>query len=68
MDRFEYRSITWEPSGALSALLTMLNQMGAEGWEVLGLAPRAVSVPAPGMGAQAVPEMIVLLKRRLTPT
>jgi hypothetical protein len=68
MDRFEYRSITWEPGGSLDALLSMLNQMGAEGWEVLGLAPRAVSVPMPGMGARAVPDMILLLKRRLPPT
>jgi hypothetical protein len=64
MDVFEYLIVPWPPSDDGHATLAQLNLLGADGWEAVGFAPRAASVPMPGMGADSVPEMIVLLKRR----
>jgi hypothetical protein len=66
VDRFEYQMLPWLPQDDGTGTVAVLNALGAEGWDAVGLAPRAVSVPMPGMGADAVPEMIVLLKRRRT--
>lgn len=65
MSAFEYTSVVWSPSDDGTELLTLLNQLGGDGWEALGLAPRAATVPMPGMGASTVPEVVVLLKRPL---
>lgn len=63
-------SSTWSSPGQRAttapARQTSSNVLGASGWEAVGLAPRSVAVPMAGMGAHAVPEMVVLLKRRLT--
>jgi hypothetical protein len=66
LDSFEYSIVAWSRSDNGAGTLAQLNALGAQGWEAVGLAPRATSVPASGMGADAVPEMIVLLKRRRT--
>jgi hypothetical protein len=67
MDGFEYQILPWRRNDDGTAALAQLNALGAEGWEAVGLAPRGVDVPMSGMGAEAVPEMVVLLKRRLPP-
>ena len=64
VDRFEYLIVPWPPSDDGTGTLQQLDGLGADGWEAVGLAPRAVSVPMAGMGASAVPEIVVLLKRR----
>lgn len=66
MDLFEYRTVAWSKRDDGSALTTALNQLGRDGWEAVGMVSRSVTVPMPGMGAEAVPEIIVLLKRRAT--
>ena len=63
--RFVYTTVTWPPGADENALVTTLNQFGADGWEAIGLAPRGASVPMPGMGAKAVPDVIVILKREV---
>jgi len=65
VDRFEYRAVVWAIDDDGGQMLVRLNQVGAEGWEAVGVTARAMSVPMAGMGAKAVPEVIVLLKRRL---
>ena len=65
MEHFEYLVVAWPSSDDGTGTTNQLNVLGASGWEAVGLAPRAVSVPMAGMGAHAVPEMVVLLKRRL---
>ena len=66
MERFEYTMVPWPPSDNGSGVLDLLNELGAEGWEAFGVAPRATpSLPMPGMGADLVPEMVVLMKRRM---
>jgi hypothetical protein len=64
-DRFEFAMVVWQPSSDGTDVLDHLNRMGAQGWSVVGLAPRAAVVPMPGMGGQAVPEVVVLLQRRV---
>ncbi len=65
MERFEYQMVVWEPSRTGDEVLATLNILGGDGWEVVGLAPRASDVPMAGMGAKVIPEVVVLLKRRL---
>lgn len=65
MVRYEYRWAVWKPNDSGANVLAQLNAWGAEGWEAVGLSNRAVAVPAAGMGASAVPEIAVLLKRPL---
>ena len=65
-ERFEFSMVVWQPSSDGTEVLDHLNRMGAQGWSAVGLAPRAVVVPMPGMGGQAVPEVVVLLQRRLS--
>lgn len=65
MDVYEYSIVAWPPSDDGTSTLHDLNALGAEGWEAIGLTTRAGSVPMPGMGAKSVPEVIVLLKRRI---
>lgn len=60
---FEYTTVTWPPGTADTALVDTLNTLGADGWEAVGMVPRGESVPMPGMGANVVPEIVVLLKR-----
>ncbi len=60
---FEYTTVTWPRGSAASAVVDTLNTLGADGWEAVGMVPRGASVPMPGMGANAVPEIVVLLKR-----
>lgn len=67
MNAFEYTLLTWGKRDDATTFVERLNDAGTNGWEAVGLAPRAVAVPMPGMGADAVPEMIVLMKR-LRPT
>ena len=55
MKRYEYRVIKWFSGHDEVALVTALDEAGRLGWEAMGLAPRGVSVPMPGMGAKAVP-------------
>lgn len=62
-DRFEFSMVVWAPSSAGPDVLDHLNEMGAHGWSVVGMAPRAAVVPVPGMGAQAVPEIVIVLQR-----
>jgi len=64
LDKFEYTIVPWGPHDDGSQVIQHLNEIGAEGWEVVGMSPRSVSVPRAGMGANAVPEIMVLLKRR----
>jgi hypothetical protein len=61
--RFEYRTVTWDPKSDGDLLADALNVLGEEEWEAVGFAPRGAAVPMAGMGAKAVPEMVVLLKR-----
>ena len=60
---FEYTMVVWAPSDDGQLTLSTLNMLGADGWEVVGMAPRAASVPMAGMGADSVPEIAILLKR-----
>jgi hypothetical protein len=60
---FEYTTVTWEPKHDAAALTDVLNALGAEGWEAVGMVPRGADVPMAGMGAKAVPQIVVLLKR-----
>lgn len=66
MSGFEYTTVVWSPADDGTGAIALLNQLGAEGWEAVGLAPRAAAVPMAGMGAQTVPEVVVLLKRPLS--
>lgn len=59
----EYLMLTWGEREGLDEFLARLNVAGSEGWDAVGIAPRAVSVPMPGMGADAVPEIVIILKR-----
>lgn len=63
MTAFEYTLLTWGERDDAATFVARLNAAGADGWEAVGLAPRGVAVPMPGMGADAVPEMVVLMKR-----
>lgn len=65
MDRFEYLVVSWAPSADGSQAGHELNLLGSKGWEAVGLAPRAAPVPMAGMGAHVVPEMVIVMKRRL---
>ena len=65
MDRFEYRLLAWPSNQTGDDTVAQLNAHGVEGWEAVGVAPRTAPVPMAGMGAQAVPEMVLVLKRRL---
>lgn len=65
MERFEYRLLAWPTNQSGPETEAQLNANGALGWEVVGVAPRSITVPMAGMGAQAVPEMVLVLKRRL---
>lgn len=65
MEHFEYLVLAWPSSDEGTGTTEQLNVLGADGWEAVGLAARGVSVPIAGMGARAVPEVVVLLKRRL---
>lgn len=64
-ERFEFAMVVWGPSDDGSATLDHLNRMGAQGWSIAGMAPRSTVVPMPGMGGQAVPEVVIMLQRRL---
>ena len=63
--RFEHMLVVWPPADDGTGTQELLNALGAEGWEAVGLAPRAAPAPMPGMGAAVVPEIVVLLKRRV---
>jgi hypothetical protein len=63
VSRFEYTTVVWRPNDDGSAMLALLNELGSQGWEAVGMAPRATESPMPGMGASIVPEVVVLLKR-----
>ena len=63
--RFEYQMVAWRANDDGSGTLALLNRLGADGWEAVGLTPRAAPVPVPGMGGSVVPEVVVLLKRPL---
>ena len=65
MDRFEYTIVSWAADAAGADAVGFLNELGAEGWEAVGVAPRSTPVPMAGMGASVVPEMVIILKRRL---
>jgi hypothetical protein len=65
MESFEYLILPWPSSDDGTSTTQQLNVLGTDGWEAVGLATRAVSVPMAGMGAVAVPEVVVLLKRRV---
>jgi hypothetical protein len=65
-DRFEFSMVVWAPSSGGTDVLDHLNEMGAHGWSVVGMAPRAAVVPMPGMGGQAVPEVVIVVQRRMT--
>lgn len=62
--RFQYRTLTWASNEDEAAFVERLNAAGADGWQAVGLTTRSVSVPAPGMGADAIPEIVVLLVAR----
>lgn len=62
---FEYTVVPWSISDDGTATVGILNRLGAEGWEAVGLAPRSWDEPMAGMGAMVVSEVVVLLKRRL---
>ena len=64
-ERFEYQIVAWRANDDGTGTLALLNRLGADGWEAVGLTPRAAPVPMPGMGASVVPEVVVLLKRPL---
>ena len=59
----EFTMVVWAPGDDGAGTLQMLNQLGADGWSAVGLAPRAAAVPMAGMGASMVPEVVVLLQR-----
>lgn len=63
MTKFEYRLIVWSSDDNGSNVSAMLNALGGDGWEAVGLTPRAAPVPMAGMGTMTVPEVVVLLKR-----
>jgi hypothetical protein len=63
--RFEHTMVVWPPADDGKGTQQLLNELGADWWEAVGLAPRAAPSPVPGMGAAVVPEIVVLLKRRL---
>lgn len=65
METFEYMFAVWPAFDDGSASVNNLNALGAEGWEAVGIAPRAATVPMPGMGASSTPEMVILLKHRI---
>lgn len=55
--------VVWSPGDDGNATLEFLNQRGADGWSAVGLTPRAAPAPTAGMGAQVVPEVVILLQR-----
>ena len=61
----EFTMVVWAPGDDGADTLEILNELGAEGWSAVGLAPRAAAVPMAGMGASMVPEVVVLLQRPL---
>jgi hypothetical protein len=66
MSTFEYTTVVWRPYDDGTATLDLLNELGSQGWEAVGMTPRATGSPMPGMGADVVPEIVVLLKRPTT--
>ena len=64
MDQFEFQMVVWPPNEDGGATVRALNALGAEGWSAVGMAPRTSSVPVPGRGGSAIPEMVILLQRR----
>jgi hypothetical protein len=66
MEQFEYAIVTWPAKDDGSRTVAHLNELGAAGWEAVGVTPRAVGVPMPGLGAHAVSDVAVLLKRRVS--
>lgn len=65
MDRFEYLVIPWDPSAPPEQVQRGLNDLGAQGWEAVSLAPRRAPTPMPGVGVDASNEMVILMKRRM---
>lgn len=64
-ERFEYELLVWGTDRSGEHVRDTLNRLGADGWEVVSMAPRASEVPMPGMGATAISELVIVLKRRL---
>lgn len=64
-DRFEFSMIIWAPSDDGTITMDQLDRMGAQGWSVVAASPRAAVVPMAGMGGQAVPEVVLVLQRRV---
>lgn len=46
---FEYRLACWKSSEHPPAFEARLTGLGAEGWEAVGISPRSMNVPMPGM-------------------
>jgi hypothetical protein len=63
MDAFEYTMLVWPAGADGSGLIRELDQLGAQGWEAVGMTTRSVATPRPGMGAKAESDVVVLLKR-----
>ena len=64
-ETFEYVLLTWPPDDDGTDTVDRLNLLGADGWEAVGFTTRTSPVALPGMGARPVPEVVVLLKRRM---
>lgn len=65
MERFEYKVIMWGVKNTGDELVAVLNALGDQGWEVIGLAPTATTTPMPGVGVPAQSEVALLAKRPL---
>lgn len=63
VDRFEYELVTWAMNQSGQNLVAVLNSLGDEGWEVVGMAPRASTAPVPGFGVDPISEISILVKR-----
>ncbi|HVV38352.1 MAG TPA: hypothetical protein VHC63_17215 [Acidimicrobiales bacterium] len=63
MAAFDYFLLTWEPVESIERFNHRLSTLGAEGWEAVSMSPRRTSVPMAGMGADAIADIAVLLKR-----
>jgi hypothetical protein len=65
---FEYRIHTWPSADSATDAERTLTELGADGWEAVGIATRAAPVTRGGMGATVVPEIVTLLKRVVVAT
>ncbi len=62
---YEFRTVTWRADDDEAQLVAVLNDLGHEGWQVVGVAPRFTTAPAPGRGGYARSDLVVLLQRPL---